>query len=166
MLFDYSGRNVPENEEMSAECHSLIMEGAMLDTMDNTDISMFLENYDEVNAAISEEVVTEKTIVRLDKKAKLSKAHKAAIFAIAKERKDKLFNKLVWCWKLERFIEAKLEKKYGNEAMRRAKKLWLIPKILNPMLLKKLLTKLRACSTTNNNAGCREITFTYHFLLT
>lgn len=122
MLFDYSGNNVPETEEMSAECQSLIMEGAMLDTMDNTDISMFLENFDEVNAAISEEIVTEKTIVRLDKKAKLSKARKAAIFAIAKEKKDKLFNKLLWCWKLERFIEAKLEKKYGNEATRRAKK--------------------------------------------
>ena len=144
MLFDYSGRNVPENEEMSAECHSLIMEGAMLDTMDNTDISMFLENYDEVNAAISEEVVTEKTIVRLDKKAKLSKAHKAAIFAIAKERKDKLFNKLVWCWKLERFIEAKLEKKYGNEAMRRAKKAMADSKNSKSNVIKKVADKAQS----------------------
>jgi len=121
MLFDYEGKGIRE-EENSVETNRLIMEGAMLDTMDSDDIAMFLENMDEVNAAIGEEVVTEKTIVRLDKHAKLSKARKAAVFAIAKEKKDKLFNKLVWCWKLERFIEAKLDKKYGNEAMRRAKK--------------------------------------------
>ena len=65
MLFDYKGEGVRE-EENSVETNRLIMEGAMLDTMDSDDISMFLENMDEVNAAIGEEIVTEKTI-RIEK---------------------------------------------------------------------------------------------------
>ena len=130
-----------EQYELTLESYQMIMEGAMLDTMDSDDISMFLENMDEVNAAINDEVVTEKTIVRLDKQAKLSKARKAAVFAIAKEKKDKLFNKLVWCWKLERFIEAKLEKKYGNEATRRAKASMRKSKNSNSNIIKKVADK-------------------------
>ena len=44
-----------------------------------------------------------------------------AIFQVAKEKKDRDFRKLLTLWKLERFIEAKLEKRYGAQAKQLAK---------------------------------------------
>jgi hypothetical protein len=120
MLFGNDGH--VDNEYISTESMNYIMEAVMRDGLDDEDISAFLENQTEVNAALNENILMEKTIVRLDKKAKLSKAHKMAIFTIAKEKKDPKYKKLVTVWKMERFLEAYLAKKYGNEALRRAKK--------------------------------------------
>ena len=41
---------------------------------------------------------------------------------IAKEKNDINFKKLLTIWRTERYLEAVLEKKYGNEATRRARK--------------------------------------------
>jgi hypothetical protein len=83
---------------------------------------MFLENQTEVDDALNNNILMEKTIVRLDKKAKLSKATKMAVFTLAKEKNDPKFKMLLTVWKMERYLEAYLVKKYGNEAARRAKK--------------------------------------------
>jgi len=120
MLFGNDGHI--DNEYISTESMNYIMEAAMREGLTDEELSMFLENQTEVNAALNENILMEKTIVRLDKKAKLSKAHKMAIFTIAKEKKDPKYKKLVTVWKMERFLEAYLAKKYGNEALRRAKK--------------------------------------------
>jgi len=120
MLFNRNGASV-DNEVVSDEAIAYITE-AMIADLDSESISMFLENTSEVDAAMGENIVLERTIVRLDKAAKLSKARKMAIFTVAKEKKDKDFEKLLTVWKMERYLEAKLAKKYGNEAMRRAKK--------------------------------------------
>jgi hypothetical protein len=109
-------------EEMSAEDQALIMEAAILESVTGEELEAFLENQTEVNAAVRDEVVLEKTIVRLDKQAKISKAQKTAVFTIAKEKNDPKYKKLVTVWRMERFLEAELMKKYGNEGMRRAKK--------------------------------------------
>lgn len=120
MLFDKYGNGM-DDEYISSEESAYIMEAAMLDLSDE-DLSMFLESVSEVDAALAENVLMEKTIVRLDKQAKLSRAQKMAIFQIAKEKNDPKYKKLVTVWKMERYLEAYLTKRYGNVALRRAKK--------------------------------------------
>lgn len=120
MIFNNSG-NMIENEEISLEAMGYIMEAIMAD-LSEEDLTMFLESETEQSAAQSENVLLEKSIVRLDKKAKLSKARKMAIFTVAKEKNDPDFKKLMKIWQMERYLEAKLEKKYGNEGLRRARK--------------------------------------------
>lgn len=123
MLFNNFGREetVTENSELTLEDQSLIMEAAILDTLTDEEIESFLENHQEVTAAIDGDVLTEKTIVRLDKKAKLSHAQTMAVFAIAKEKNDPKLKKLITIWRLERALEQDLMRKYGSEGMRRAK---------------------------------------------
>ena len=120
MLFNNVG-HIVEEEEISTEAMAYIIEAAIAD-LPEEEISMFLESETEQSAAMEENVLLERTIVRLDKAAKLSKAGKMAIFTVAKEKNDPDFKKLMKIWEMERFLEAKLEKKYGNEGTRRAKK--------------------------------------------
>lgn len=120
MIFGSKGI-VDPNVAFDAESEALILEGALMD-MGTDELQALLEDTRDVAIAISENIVLEKTIVRLDKTAKLNKARKMAIFAIAKEKNDPKFKKLVTVWKWERFLETFLDKKYGNEALRRAKK--------------------------------------------
>lgn len=120
MLF---GDNTPQvEEEITMEAAQYIMEGVMLDTLSAEEIAECLEDSSDINTALAENVLMEKTIVRLDKKAKLAKAEKMAVFTIAQEKNDPKFKKLKFLWRTERKLEDELDKKYGNEAKRRAKK--------------------------------------------
>lgn len=120
MLFNNLGKATAQ-EEVSRATSNAIMEAIMIENLTQDELSMFLENQEEVDAALEEGVLLEKTIVRLDKHAKLSKAYKQAIFRIAKEENDAKFKKLMTLWKTERVLEDYLEKKYGAKAMRAAK---------------------------------------------
>jgi hypothetical protein len=121
MLFNFNGESDKELE-LTTESAQLINEMILIEGLTDEELEEFLGNSEDVNTAIGENLLTERTIVRLDKKAKLSKAIKSAEFAIAKEKSDRDFKKLVTIWKMERFLEAKIHKKYYNEAVRRAKK--------------------------------------------
>lgn len=121
MLFGSNGQVDPNEQQFDAQTEALILEGALMD-LGSDEIQAMLEDTTDIAAAISENVVLERTIVRLDKQARLNKARKMAVFAVAKEKNDPKFKKLVTVWKWERFLETFLDKKYGNEAMRRAKK--------------------------------------------
>lgn len=123
MIFGNNGsfENNYQTEEMSNESLALITEAAMLDALTEEELDAFLESSSDVNAMLRQEVLMEKSIVRLDKKAKLSRAHKMAIFTMAKEKNDRDYKKLITIWRMERVLEAKLYKKYSNQAMTRAK---------------------------------------------
>lgn len=124
MLFGINGRVEPtvESTEFTPEEQGLVVEAAMLESLSKEELDAFLENASDVNNAVRLDIVQERTIVRLDKKAKLSRAYMASVFNIARKKKDKKFKKLQMLWKLEAAIEKYLIKRYGNEAMREAKK--------------------------------------------
>lgn len=109
-----------EPENMSIDSEALMLEAALLD-LGSEELQTLLEDTQDVNLAIQDNVVLERTIVKLDKAAKLSRNQKMAIFTIAKEKNDPKFKKLQTIWKWERYLENFLLKKYGNEGMRRAK---------------------------------------------
>lgn len=120
MIFDKQG-NVNFNQNIIDD--SLIMEGAILDTFSTDEIEQIVENHYDITVGVNEEYLEEATIVRLDKKAKRSRAKAVAVFTIAREKKDKDMKKLMTLWKLERFIEDKLFKRYGAQADSRVKKM-------------------------------------------
>lgn len=130
-------------EEVSLEDEALIMEGAMMDGLSNEELEAFLENGAEIRDAVDNEVLLERTVVRLDKKAKLSRAKAMAIFSIAKEKKDPKFKKLLTLWKLENKILKYLEKKYGAAATSRAKKTMNAKKNVKAPSVKKAIKKAK-----------------------
>lgn len=124
MLFNHLGKfdNNDDSAEIVKESAVAINEAILLEGLTKEELQTFLESSHECNTAVEEEILEERSIVKLDKKAKLSKATKTAIYTIAKEKKDPLFKKLITLWKMERIIEKKLEKKYKGPAAQRAKK--------------------------------------------
>ena len=120
MIFDNNGLII-DNYSNETETNALIIECAILDTFSNEEIENLTENTYDLGKAINEDILVERSIVRLDKEAKKNKAYKMAIFQIAKEKNDRDFKKLLTLWKLERFIEAKLEKRYSAQAKQLAK---------------------------------------------
>ena len=121
MLFDSSG-NFENIDELSVEDQALIIEAALLDVLSNEELTAFLENKEEVDTVLNEQVLLEKSIVRLDKKARLNRATKQAVYQIAAEKNDPKFKKLLNVWRLERLFKKYLFDKYSTMAMSRAKK--------------------------------------------
>jgi hypothetical protein len=106
----------PEND-------SLMLESAILQSHSADEIRSLLESTELDTAIYNEKLLSEKTIVRLDKYAKKNRFKMQAVLAIAKEKNDKLFKKLVTVWKMRKMLEHKLEQKYGAMAERRAKEM-------------------------------------------
>lgn len=67
--------------------------------------------------------VEERSIVKLDKKAKKQKLYRMAIYQVARDANDPFYQKLVTCWQAERMLDAKLEKKYRMKAQARVKEM-------------------------------------------
>ena len=127
MLFDNDGIEINEYDAVT-EAEAMIKESAMLDTFSNEELESLTENTYDLGKAVNEDILVERSIVRLDKEAKKSRAFKMAVFQTAKEKGDRDFKKLMTLWKLERFIEEKLTKRYmapakskAKEAMKKAK---------------------------------------------
>ena len=85
------------------------------DTLSDDEIDTFAESCDS-DVAMCEDFVTERTIVKFDKKSRYAQLRKVAILAIAKEKKHPLYKKLTVCWKMEKAIERKFEELYGSQA--------------------------------------------------
>ena len=120
MIFDKNGLVIEEFDN-ETQASSLIVECAIMDAYSNEELEGILENTYDIGKAVNEQYIEERTIVRLDKAAKKSKAEKMAVFQIAKQKGDKDFKKLLTVWKLERFLENKLEKRYAAQAKTLAK---------------------------------------------
>lgn len=153
MLFNRFGEtSTLESADFTPEEESLIIEAAIAEGLSLDELESFLENTSEVNDAIRMDIVQEKTIVRLDKKARLNRAYMTSVFAVAKKKKDKKFKKLQTLWKLEKAIEKYLIKRYGNEAMRQAKKSMQNASRSNSKLVKK------AVNTVKNSLNSSKVT--------
>ena len=90
------------------------------DTMTDDELDEFTESTDS-DVAMCENFLTERTIVKFDKKSRYAQLKKIAILSIAREKKNPLYKKLTICWKMEKMIERKFEDMYGNQAAPRVK---------------------------------------------
>ena len=66
-------------------------------------------------------IVTERNIVRLDKKAKQEQAYRVAILQCAAEANNPKYKKLRTLWKMEAKLYSELERQYRGKAKARAK---------------------------------------------
>lgn len=83
------------------------IEDALAELNDSVLESSYNYGYDEV---------MERTIVKLDKKAKKNQAYKTAIYTVARNENDPDYKKLVTLWQMEKYLTRKLEKKYATKA--------------------------------------------------
>ena len=110
--------SVNAEPEYDLEDEVALMEAVLMDGLSQDELEAFLESADEINDSIEGEVLLERSIVKLDKFAKLSRAKRVAIYNIARRKKDPDMKKLVTLWKMEARLQKRLIKKYGNEAGR------------------------------------------------
>ena len=80
----------------------------------------FTESVD-IDIAVGEGFLTERTIIKFDKNAKKAQLYEVAVAACAREHNDRLYRKLETVYKMERVIKAKLRKKYHSQAQRKVK---------------------------------------------
>ena len=70
---------------------------------------------------IDQHLLSERSIVKLDKQAKLTHAQKKALMVIAREQNDPIYKKLDKLYKQRRVLLNQLEEKYGSRAMSRVR---------------------------------------------
>ena len=119
MIFDDNGLIINEFDN-ETEVNALIIECALLDAFSNEEIESLTENTYDLGKAVNEDILVERSIVRLDKVAKMNKAYKMAIFQIAKEKGDRDFKKLLTLWKLEKRYAAQANQ-LAKQAMKKSK---------------------------------------------
>lgn len=119
LLFNKTG--IDNSVDVETSDALLITECALLDALSADECEMISESADFIADLKSQEYVTERTIVKMDKKARLQRAIKASVFAIARKKKDVKFKKLLTVWRMERVLEAYLFKKYYSQALPMAK---------------------------------------------
>lgn len=95
---------------MESMCAAILTENLTPDEMDEF-----------VSESASFDIVTEKTIIKLDKNAKKQRAYKLGILQCAAEDGRKEYKKLRKLWNMEAILFKKLEKQYKNKAMAKAK---------------------------------------------
>lgn len=108
-----------EPEFVSESDIATLLAFALEETCSDEEIEELKEsaNYGNLTA------VEERTIVKLDKKAKKQKTYKAALYQVAKENNDPNYERLVTLWKSERILELRLEKKWHAKAVTRMKEM-------------------------------------------
>lgn len=136
--------SVNADPEYDLEDEVALMEAVLMDGLSQDELEAFLESADEINDSIEGEVLLERSIVKLDKFAKLSRAKRVAIYNIARRKKDPDMKKLVTLWKMEARLQKRLIKKYGNEAGREAKQMVNKKATSNSKSVKKAAEKAKA----------------------
>ena len=111
----------PDEEQKVADSLDVVATPLLLAQEFSVDeLEDFTESTD-CDIAMEEGYITEKTIVKLDKKAKLAKAYEVALFKIARQHNDKDYIRLEMVWRMERELKARLRAKYHIPAMKEAK---------------------------------------------
>ena len=96
---------------------------ALMDMATEDDISALAESKQDMQE-VSEMmgVAMERTIIRLDRKARLKHLSKQAELELAKRNNDPNYKKLLKIWKIERMLEAKIHQRWQNAGKKVASK--------------------------------------------
>lgn len=107
-------------ESQMVQILTIAMEDAAIEELTE---SLSVDNNQSILEGVLPEdmVVMERTIVKMDKKAKKQRAYKLAILQCAKDDDNKEYKQLETLWKMERYIMRRLEKRYAQKARSRMK---------------------------------------------
>ncbi|MCM1218681.1 MAG: hypothetical protein NC548_29690 [Lachnospiraceae bacterium] len=106
---------------LSNEDLSTLLSVYVAESVGEDGVSEILEEMDSMTMMEAANVngydeVMERTIVKLDKRAKKNQAYKTAIYIVARNENDAEYKRLVTLWQMEKYLTRKLEKKYGTKA--------------------------------------------------
>ena len=110
-----------EPEFVSESDMATLLAFALEEVCNEEEIEELKESAD--SGAVMFTPVEERTIVKLDKKAKKQQTYKVALYQVAKENNDPNYDKLVTLWKAERELELRLEKRWHSKATSRMKQM-------------------------------------------
>lgn len=110
-----------EPEFVSEQDMSNLMAIVLEETCTDEELEELKEAF--TNGVIQFTPVEERSIVKLDKKAKKEKAYRLALYQVAKENNDKNYEKLVTLWKAEKILEQKIERRWHTKAQARMKEM-------------------------------------------
>ena len=112
--FEMPAELVDINESITDEA---IVAAALMECFAPEELSEESINYNaDLRALVEADILQEKTIIRMDRNAKLNKMYKLALYSILKKRNAKLFSKLKLSIKMKKSIVALADKKYGAQA--------------------------------------------------
>lgn len=112
-LFD---ENMDLNVNEEVNCYDVVMEGLLEEAG--------LVGDEELKMTLLEAgLLSERSIVRLDKAAHRGRAEKKAALSMAKQNNDPNYAKLVKVYKMKKVLIAKIEKKYGAKAKAEVRKI-------------------------------------------
>lgn len=98
----------------TAEGDAIIEQAILEDALIDCNMKMLDEN--TMAELLSEELLSERNILKWDKKAKKKYAKNKAVLVIAREKNDRLFKKLITVMKMRRKLLNQLNDKYGTKA--------------------------------------------------
>ena len=110
----------PEEDRRVDDTMNAVATPLLVNDLDESSFNEFTESAD-LDMAVAEGFLTERTIIKFDKNAKKAQLYEVAVAAVAREKKDPLFRKLQTVYKMERILKAKLRKKYDAAARRKVK---------------------------------------------
>ena len=105
-------------EAVSDEDMAQLLAVSIQESLSPDELTEFVAEMQQCNNL---DYVEERTIVKLDKKAKKTRNYKMAILQCAKEGEDPNYKKICTLWKMERFLMRLMEKKWMTKAKSRAK---------------------------------------------
>lgn len=101
----------------------ILAEAILTDALNPEELSQLCEDDSQLALLQDENFLSERSIIKFDKAAKLKRAEAQAAIIIAREKKDRDLNKLLRVWKMRRLLLDRIFKKYGNAAKQRAKQM-------------------------------------------
>lgn len=102
------------SDEAMAQLQAVLLE----DTLSETEMSALLEECEKTTGM---EPVEERTIVKLDRRAKRNRDYKLSILQVAKEMGLPSYKKIITLWEMERYLMDDMEKKCATKAKARMK---------------------------------------------
>lgn len=99
----------------------LIVEQLLMSELSASELESLTENTSELLAMQEEGILQEKSVVRIDKLGKRTRAEHQACFVIAREKKDRDFNKILRVWKMKAILKERIIKRHINEARKRVR---------------------------------------------
>ena len=116
MFFNDDSMLNEESVDLSYENQSLLVE-AMLQSTDD------IVTEEEIDQLYQQGLLSERNIVKYDKKTKRKRLQGQAAIILAKEKNDPLYKKLQKAQMLRKKYKDAINKKYGSKAVKKAKEM-------------------------------------------
>ena len=111
--------------DIDANVDAMLSECILCESLSSDELYALMEDSNLVDELKESNILTEATKVvkiTMNRDSQMQRLTTMMVYQIAREKKDKLFNKLIKAWKVKKFLSKQLYAKYGSAAKTRAAK--------------------------------------------